>query len=222
MPTHPTPGTDDGPAHRTASQQSRPQRQRAVRQDAVRNKTLLVRAVGDLLREDPASALMPAVARRAGLSLTTAYRYFPTMDHLHREFMLSVIRRLQDETSVLRSHGTARFEEILHQWIRVVSDLGEAMVIVRSREGFFTRYLQGEAHTLAIEQAWGEAIRAMLDERQIPQSRFPWALTLFNTLVNSREILDIRAAARLSDTQLVRHFSQLYQAALEGIRNPVT
>lgn len=201
---------------------SAPQRrQRAVRQDAVRNKAELVRAVGELLMSDPDHALMPAVAERAGLSLTTAYRYFPTMDHLHREFMLSVIRRLHDETSLLTSTGTARFDEILHHWVRIVSHYGEAMVIVRSREGFLTRYLHGEAHTLAIAQVWGEALRGMLEERGMQPSRFPSALTLFNTLVNSREILDARTALGLSDRQLVQHFSTLYQAALEGIRNPV-
>lgn len=199
---------------------SRPRRQRAVRQDAVRNKAQLVRAVGELLAADPAEALMPAVAERAGLSLTTAYRYFPTMDHLHREFMLSVIHRLQQETSLLTSTGTARFEEILHQWVRIVSQYGEAMVIVRSREGFLTRYGQGEAHTLAMAQAWGEAIRGMLEERGIAAGQFPWALTLFNALVNSREILDARTAAGFSDRQLVQHFSTLYQASLEGIRKP--
>lgn len=197
-------------------------RQRAVRQDAVRNKAELVRSVGELLMSDPDRALMPAVAEHAGLSLTTAYRYFPTMDHLHREFMLSVIRRLQDETSLLTSSGTARFEEILHHWVRIVSHHGDAMVIVRSREGFLTRYLHGEAHTLAIAQVWGEALRGMLEERDMSVNRFPSALTLFNTLVNSREILDIRTAMGLTDRQLVQHFSTLYQAALEGIRNPAS
>lgn len=215
------PRTTGAPAQQPGASAT-PRRQRAVRQDAVRNKAQLVRAVGELLISDPEGALMPAVAERAGLSLTTAYRYFPTMEHLHREFMLSVIRHLQEETSLLTSTGTARFEEILQHWVRIVSHYGQAMVIVRSREGFLTRYLQGEAHTLAIAQVWGEALRGMLAERDIAPSQFPSALTLFNTLVNSREILDLRTATGLGDRQLVQHFSLLYQAALEGIRHPVT
>ena len=80
-----------------------PSRQRRVRSDSVRNEQALVRAVGELLKENPEAATMPTVADRAGLSLATAYRYFPTLDALHRRFMLSrvVEEAAADETATL-------------------------------------------------------------------------------------------------------------------------
>ena len=64
-----------------------PGRQQQVRSDSVRNEQALVRAVGELLKENPEAATMPTpVADGAGLSLATAYRYFPTLDALHRQF----------------------------------------------------------------------------------------------------------------------------------------
>jgi len=201
---------------------SKTPRQRALRQDAVENKRELIRAVGELLRENPEEATMPAVAERAGLSLTTAYRYFPTLGDLHKTFMLSVIAQLGEVTSLLKSSGTIRFKEILYHWMQVVDMYGPAMVRVRSREGFLTRYHAGESHTRAMEQVWGKAIRGMLAERDIPSHAFPLALTVFNALANSREVIDIREATGMDYTQAAKYFSKLYQAALEALKPEVS
>ncbi|MBO0680885.1 TetR/AcrR family transcriptional regulator [Mycolicibacterium sp. S2-37] len=196
-------------------------RQRALRQDAIRNEQALINAVGELLKQDPAMANMAAVAERAGLSLATAYRYFPTLDHLHRRFMLSVIERLSESIEGLTSTGTQRFEDILRRWLVVVAEYGPAMVLVRSRDGFLTRLAAGEAHTTALDKIWGSAIRQMLHDNGVAEDQYPFALTLHNSLVNSREVLDLRTATGMTDDELVAHYSSIYRAALNGLKRAI-
>ncbi|MFF2319136.1 TetR/AcrR family transcriptional regulator [Arthrobacter sp. NPDC058097] len=193
-------------------------RQRRLRQDSIRNQQELVVAVGELLREDPDSATMPAVAERAGLSLATAYRYFPTLDELHRKFMLSVIDELHESTKTLQSTGMDLFRGTMAQWLQVVAEYGPAMVLVRSREGFLTRLKAGEPHARALERVWGPPIRQLLEEANIDGNQLPYALSLFNAMFNSREIMDFRAVENIPDEQLVERCSRLYWSAIQGLR----
>lgn len=194
-------------------------RQRRLRQDSIRNQQELVVAVGELLREDPDSATMPAVAERAGLSLATAYRYFPTLDELHRKFMLSVIDELYESTKSLRGNGMDLFKATMAQWLKVVAEYGPAMVLVRSREGFLTRLQAGEPHARALERVWGPPVRQLLEEANIGGDQLPYALSLFNAMFNSREIMDFRAVASMPDEQLVQRYSRLYWSAIQGLRS---
>jgi AcrR family transcriptional regulator len=194
-------------------------RQRRLRQDSIRNQQELVVAVGELLREDPGSATMPAVAERAGLSLATAYRYFPTLDELHRKFMLSVIDELYESTKDLKSTGMDLFKDTMAQWLKVVAEYGPAMVLVRSREGFLTRLQAGEPHAHALERVWGPPVRQLLEEANIDGDQLPYALSLFNAMFNSREIMDFRAVASMPDEQLVQRCSRLYWSAIQGLRS---
>lgn len=195
-----------------------PGRQRRVRSDSVRNEQALVRAVGELLKEDPEAATMPAVADRAGLSLATAYRYFPTLDALHRRFMLSVVEKLLDETDSLHETGEERFVAILRRWLNVVDEYGPAMVLVRSREGFLTRLDQGEPQTVVLDRIWGSAIRGILAEEGVASELYDLALSLYNALLNSREILDLRVARGMDDTQLAQHLLAVFKGAVSGLR----
>lgn len=195
-----------------------PGRQRRVRSDSVRNEQALVRAVGELLKENPEAATMPTVADRAGLSLATAYRYFPTLDALHRRFMLSVVEKLLDETATLDETGEERFVAILRRWLTVVDEYGPAMVLVRSREGFLTRLTHGEPQTVALDRIWGSAIRGIMAEEGVPPERYEFALSLYNALLNSREILDLRVARGMGDEQLSRHLLGVFKGAVSGLK----
>nr|WP_277603969.1 TetR/AcrR family transcriptional regulator [Agrococcus sp. ARC_14] len=169
------------------------------------------------MEESPEEATMPTVAERAGLSLATAYRYFPTLDQLHRRFMLSVVERAHATTSTYEERGRALFERILDHWIDVIEVYGPAMVLVRSREGFLTRFSEGEGQAMALDGMWGRAIRDLMAEAGVGEERYPLALALYNTLLNSREILDLRAGGRMEKPELVAHLSRVYRAALGGL-----
>jgi AcrR family transcriptional regulator len=195
-----------------------PGRQRRVRSDSLRNEQALVRAVGELLKENPETATMPAVAERAKLSLATAYRYFPTLDSLHRRFMLSVVEEVLHETADITALGEERFEAVLRRWLTAVDEYGPAMVVVRSREGFLTRLDQGEPQTVVLDLIWGDAIRGMMADAGVPASRYGLALALYNALLNSREILDLRVSTGMDDDHLTAHLLAVFKGALSGLR----
>ena len=194
-------------------------RQRRLRRDSIRNEQALIEAVGALLREDPDSATMPAVAERAGLSQATAYRYFTTLDQLHTRFMRSVVDQTLEKTRNLPGSGVELFESILRHWLKVVTEYGPAMVLVRSREGFMTRLEAGETHAVTLDKIWGTAIRQLLVEHGIDESKYPFALNLYNALMNSREVLDLRAVTGMSDDEIVSHYSRIYRASIQGLKD---
>ena len=93
-----------------------PKRIRGKRRDAVRNRQQLLDAVGDVLRVDPDALSVQAVADRAGLSVATAYRYFPSLEELLESYMRAVIVELRDFSHDCTETGTALFEAVAHHW----------------------------------------------------------------------------------------------------------
>ncbi|TDQ54283.1 TetR/AcrR family transcriptional regulator [Actinorugispora endophytica] len=58
--------------------------ERRQRRDAVANRTRIVSAASEALREDGLGVDMRAIAAAAGVGIGTLYRHFPTRDHLVR------------------------------------------------------------------------------------------------------------------------------------------
>ena len=72
----------------------------------------IVRALGDLLTEEhPASLSVPAVARRAGVSVATVYRYFPS-----KEALLEAGSEIADQ--LLEQGGAPASAEDLEAFLR--------------------------------------------------------------------------------------------------------
>jgi AcrR family transcriptional regulator len=190
---------------------------RQPRQDVTRNKAALLAATGELLLEDHAGATMAAIAKRAGLSVATAYRYYPTLDQLHREYLLDVLERLVRYAEGVDLDGAARFEAVLGRWLELVTEYGPAMVLIRSREGFLARLAVRERHATIIDAAWGEAIRELMRLEHVAPELYDYALALCNAMFNSRELLDLARAARRSPSALVQDLTRVYRGTLRGL-----
>jgi AcrR family transcriptional regulator len=194
-------------------------RQRALRSDSIRNRRAIIDTLEAILREGEEEATMSEVTRRSGFSPATVYRYFPTLKDLHKAFLLQIIEELYEQTQELEGYGAEKFEAILAIWLKVVERYGPAMVFARSKQGFMTRFYQGEPHVMALYRVWGQSIEEMLVEHDLPPESFPYAFMLYNSILNSREILDLQTATELSDGGLVRYFSTVFQSALEGMKS---
>lgn len=192
-------------------------RRRGPRQDVARNKAALLAATGDLLLADPEAASMPAIAARAGLSVATAYRYFPTIDELHREYLLDVLEQLIGYARDLDLDGADLFEAVLGKWFELVVAHGPAMVLIRSREGFLTRKARGERHALIIDAAWGPAVRELMRLDGVDESLYDRALATCNALFNSRELLDVHTVTRRAPSRIVRDLTTMYRGTLRGL-----
>ncbi len=185
----------------------------------IRNESALLEAAGELLREDPANATMPAIAKRARLSTATAYRYFESLDTLHRAYIIQVVSKLADFSAECPLQGRELLEAVLAEWLKVVLQYGPVMVAIRSRQGFLMRLKAGERLTKLLEESWGRPIRDLMSENGIGAEHFPFALALSNALFNSRELLDAHDALGLDDQALVTRMASVYCGALAALAN---
>jgi AcrR family transcriptional regulator len=184
----------------------------------VRNKRRLLNAAGELLREDPKNASMPAIAEKAELALSTAYRYFPTLDELHSAYLHSVLVNLRDYTHASTLHGKALFEDVMKRWVKLLETYGPAMIQVRSKEGFLTRLNGGDEVIKTLHDAWERPVREVLRELGVPETRFALALQIYNALFDPREINDLfRNRGEHSEESALSDLIHAYYGALKGL-----
>lgn len=187
------------------------------RQDVVRNEQALLDAAGELLRENPEEATMPAIASRARLSVATAYRYFDSLADLHRRYLRSKVRELSEYSAECPESGRALLKSVLLRWIEIVHQYGPAMTQIRSREGFLTRLADGEELVTLIQAAWGRPIRELMAEYGVPNEEVNYALSVCNALFNSREVLDARTNLESDSDALAERLATVFCGALASL-----
>ncbi|MHA6622185.1 TetR/AcrR family transcriptional regulator [Pseudonocardia sp. DLS-67] len=188
---------------------------RSMRRDAVRNRRRLLEAAGEILRTDPGAAAMPLVAERAGLSVATAYRYFPSIDELLGAYLHSVIVQLRNYSHDCPKTGVALFEDVAAEWARLLRTYGTAMVQLRSRRGFLARLRGGDELITSVRDAWERPIRSVMRHLGVPDEHFDHALFLYNLMFDPREILDLTGTG-LPEQVALRNLAQAYYGALRG------
>lgn len=187
-----------------------------LRKDALRNIGQLLQATGALLRSDPAEATMQAIAERANVSPATAYRYFPTLQHLHAEFLYSVLVNVRAYSLASQLSGKELFEDVCRNWVQMLEIYGKALTQIRSPRGFLERLDSGETITNVMNEAWDRPVREVLRELGVSENHFRHALLLRNTLFDSREIDDLRQVEGFDTAQIVRHLSETFYGAVRG------
>jgi AcrR family transcriptional regulator len=196
-------------------------RSRGKRRDAVRNRQRLLGAVGDVLRVEPDALSIQIVADRAGLSVATAYRYFPSLDDLLTSYMRGVVVELRDYSHDCTKTGTALFEDVANHWAHQLRLHGPAMAQLRSRRGFLRRLLDGDELTSIVRDAWERPIRGVLRQLGIPDDHFNHALFLYNVLFDPREVLDL-VDTGLQESEAVSRLVAAYYGAVQGWAKPDT
>ncbi|HKU26165.1 MAG TPA: TetR/AcrR family transcriptional regulator, partial [Candidatus Sulfotelmatobacter sp.] len=78
---------------------------------------------------------MADIAKEANVSPATAYRYFPTLEDLHSEYLFSVVLNLRDYSLASSLSGKRIFHDVVRAWIGVLDTYGKAMTQIRSRNG---------------------------------------------------------------------------------------
>lgn len=195
-------------------------RGRGTRRDAVRNRKRLLDAVGEVLRMQPDTLGIPAVADRAGLSVATAYRYFPSLEDLLTGYMRAVATELRDYSHDCPKTGTALFEDVATHWARQLRIHGPAMAELRSHRGFLRRLVDNEELTGIVRDAWERPIRGVLRQLGISDDHFNHALFLYNTLFDPREVLDLIDTG-LAESEAISRLVGAYYGAVRGWAGPV-
>jgi AcrR family transcriptional regulator len=196
-----------------------PGRARGKRRDAVRNRQRLLDAVGEVLGAEPNALSIPTVADRAGLSVATTYRYFPSLEDLLTSYMRGVVVELRDYSHDCPETGTALFEAVANHWVGQLRLHGPAMAQLRSRRGFLRRLLDNDELTGIVRDAWERPIRGVLRQLGIPDEHFNHALFLYNVLFDPREVSDL-VGTGLPETEAVSRLVGAYYGAVKGWANP--
>ncbi|WP_406221693.1 TetR/AcrR family transcriptional regulator [Streptomyces canus] len=186
-----------------------------MRRDAVRNRRRLLEAAGETLRTESGAVTMALVAEQADLSLATAYRYFPSVEELLKDYLLGVIVQLRNRSHDCPKTGTDLFEEVVREWARLVRSYGPAMVQIRSRTGFLTRLRANDEVITPVRDAWERPIRSVMRYLDVPDEHFDHALFLYNAMFDPREILDL-VGTGLSEEAAISRLTSAYYGALQG------
>lgn len=192
---------------------------RGKRRDAVRNRQTLLNAVGEVLKTEPDALSIPTVADRAGLSVATAYRYFPSLEDLLTGYMREVVVELRDYSHDCTATGTKLFEDVAHHWAHQLRLHGPAMAQLRSRRGFLRRLLDNDELTSIVRDAWERPIRAVLRQLNISDNHFNHALFLYNVLFDPREVLDLTDTGT-EESEAISRLVNAYYGAIQGWASP--
>lgn len=190
----------------------------SARSDRRRNRDRLLDAAGDLIRSDPDSVTIVAVAEAAGLSTATAYRHFPSVHDLGEAYLLRVVLALGSFTRRSQATGGAAFESAAREWGRLVTTHGAAMVHLRSRRGLLERLADNDPVITALRDAWQPPITALMNDLGIDPGHFPLALLLCNALLDPREILDLTRHG-LTTGQALQVLTAAFNGALQTLAN---
>ncbi|MGP3934786.1 TetR/AcrR family transcriptional regulator [Nonomuraea sp. KM88] len=186
-----------------------------ARKDAVRNRQRLLDAAGEIIRTSPEGVTMAKIAKAAGLSTATAYRYFPTLGELLSHYLYSVLVQLRDFSHDCSATGLELYSRVIDEWIRLVHVYGRTMVQLRPRTGLLARLHGNDPVIGASRDAWERPIRAVLRSEKITDDIFEPAFFLHNMMFDAREILDLSDLG-LSDDEIKRRLVSAYKGAVRG------
>ncbi|MFJ6538414.1 TetR/AcrR family transcriptional regulator [Paenarthrobacter sp. NPDC091711] len=157
---------------------------------------------------------MQSVAARAEVGVTSAYRYFPSLDELLKAYMVRILKSLEDFSVGSELRGPALFIAVMNRWVELVLEHGRVMVQLRSRAGFLER-LDGGDSVIAVSKAiWERPLRELIDDLRLPPEMLRQALFICNALSDPREILDLRMSEGLSAQQISQRISGAVGGAL--------
>ncbi|MCS4593312.1 TetR/AcrR family transcriptional regulator [Brevibacterium sediminis] len=159
---------------------------------------------------------MPEIAEKAELSVATAYRFFPSMEDLRSEYLRSVIEQLADFSESSQEQGRSLFDQVLAEWLRLQTKFGDAIISLRSSEGYLTRLRRGEAVIATTRRAWEEPIRQLLGELGMQPIPIDEALYLHNLLFDPRDVKDLRTQLGWTEPEIRRRLTKNYCALLRS------
>jgi len=186
-----------------------------LRRDVKRNLRALLDATGEVVRQDPHSFSMQAVAARAGLAPSTAWRHFSSIEDLIHAYAKQQAEDLVTATSDLPD-GADRFHETVTAWVEIVLRSGPALVQFRSKRGYIERSRGDDDILEKAREAWTPALRTLLLEMGLGEAELESALFLSNTISDPREILDLHLHANMTTEEIIARLEATLRGAIAG------
>ncbi|MDI2036480.1 TetR/AcrR family transcriptional regulator [Paenarthrobacter nitroguajacolicus] len=183
-----------------------------MRSDTRRNKQQLLQAVAEEIRENPGGLSMQSVAVRAKVGVTSAYRYYSSLDELLAAYTLQPLEELGDFSTACPASGPELFRTVITRWVELVLEHGEILVQLRSRHGYLERLDLGDPVIAATHRIWERPIQGLMEDRHLTPANLRRALSVCNALTDPREILDLHQTEGMTPKRI----AALLAASLAG------
>lgn len=132
-----------------------------LRSDARRNRNQLLRAAGEVLREEGLDASLDEIARRAGVGNATLYRHFPTRENLYEAVFA--------EAGALLERIWERTLRIEDPWLALVAYFEEACGFFATDRGLSDLMVQGMPRSRVLDELRAKCdllMRTLLERAQ--------------------------------------------------------
>jgi len=180
------------------------------------SRQLLVRVNARLLKRGTPSANMTELARSAGVSTSTAYRHFASLDDVAQEHRTQVLIELRDFGAQQPEIGRELLSALSRRWVDLVMEHGHVLVTARSQRGFYERIANAIPSTVLAREARRKALFGVLDELGLPPTLEEDAAMLYNTLFDPRDILDLLNLRGFSPVRVTELLLAAFLGALDG------
>ena len=184
-----------------------------LRRDARQTRRALLDAVGDLLRTQGTYFSLPELAASSGVSTSSTYRHFDSVEDACEQFLAEIIKELLDLLGAVASSqpATDLIRTMCRAWVEQVDVWGPAAVELRATQGLLAGRRTGQPGVVALFSVLESAlVRAFGSQVEDPVDREEAAL-LWLTLFDERLVLDLRESGRT-----VEETSEFLHAALVG------
>ncbi|GAA1610923.1 TetR/AcrR family transcriptional regulator [Actinoplanes couchii] len=167
----------------------------ARRRDAQRNRAAILEAAGEVLSEGGAVALMPEIARRAGIGQATLYRHFPDRLALTTAVVTYQLGILETRVATHSAHPAgfrALLREVLHSQIELC---GLVKLVRRFDTGVQERWRRRVINAFAVP------MRRAVEHGHVRADLVPEDLSLLFTMVQgvAEATDDVQAARAAAD-----------------------
>ncbi|OJF15030.1 TetR family transcriptional regulator [Couchioplanes caeruleus subsp. caeruleus] len=163
----------------------------SLRRDARRNRMAIVEAAIEVLRGRGSAALMPEIARRAGVALATLYRHFPDRHALTAAVIGHQLHQLE-EAAAASTDRPATFRPLLRTVLHWLIEMRALIALAEGLDaGTVRRYQQ------RMIKAFTKPLRLAQDHGYVRRDLVPGDLLLLFAMVQSVATTgDDTAAAR--------------------------
>lgn len=167
----------------------------ARRRDAQRNRAAILEAASEVLAEDGAVALMPEIARRAGIGQATLYRHFPDRHALTTAVLNYQLEMLEARVST-HTGQPAGFRGLLREVLHSQIELRGLVKLVRRFDP-----TQQERYRQRVITAFATPLRQAREQGYVRADLVPEDLSLLFTMVQgvAEATDDVRAARAAAD-----------------------
>ncbi|TKT74445.1 TetR/AcrR family transcriptional regulator [Aquamicrobium sp. LC103] len=188
----------------------------AAHQRTEMRRAQLLEAMAAMMRKGTLPHTLSDLAKAAGMSTATSYRYFQSLDEVAQAYLVKVMTELRDFANSRPETGRELLHVVSRFWINVVMEHGAVLVQIRSRRGFFDRLHGKVASTVRGHEARKRALYGVLLEEGLPVSLQEDAAMLYNTMFDPRDILDLINLRGLDPDRVTDVLIQSFVGALKG------